>query len=40
MTLADVLQFLHVVSAFMFVTGIVGRDIVLGAPGEPGRWRR
>jgi hypothetical protein len=30
MTLADVLQFLHVVSAFMFVTGIVGRDIVLG----------
>jgi hypothetical protein len=30
MSLADVLQFLHVVSAFMFVTGIVGRDIVLG----------
>ena len=30
MTLSDLLQFLHVVSAFMFVTGIVGRDIVLG----------
>jgi hypothetical protein len=27
---SDLLQFLHVVSAFMFVTGIVGRDIVLG----------
>jgi Predicted integral membrane protein (DUF2269) len=30
MTLSDLLQFLHVVSAFMFVTGIVGRDIILG----------
>lgn len=30
MTLADLLQFLHVVSAFMLVTGIVGRDLVLG----------
>ncbi len=30
MSLADVLQFLHVASAFWFVTGLIGRDVVLG----------
>jgi hypothetical protein len=30
MSLADLLQFLHVASAFWFVTGLIGRDIVLG----------
>jgi hypothetical protein len=29
MSLADVLQFLHVVAAFWFVTGLIGRDVVL-----------
>jgi hypothetical protein len=30
MSLADFFQFLHVASAFWFVTGLIGRDIVLG----------
>jgi hypothetical protein len=30
MSLADVLRFLHVSAAFWFVTGLVGRDVVLG----------
>jgi len=30
MSLADVLRFLHVVSAFLYVTGLIGRDVVLG----------
>ena len=30
MSLAELLQFLHVVSAFTFVAGLIGRDIVLG----------
>lgn len=30
MSLADVLRFLHVVSAFWYVTGLIGRDVVLG----------
>jgi hypothetical protein len=29
MSLAKVLQFLHVASAFAFVTGVIGRDVVL-----------
>jgi hypothetical protein len=29
MSLADLLQFLHVASAFWFVAGLIGRDIVL-----------
>jgi len=29
MTLAELLQFLHVASAFAFVTGVIGRDVVL-----------
>jgi uncharacterized membrane protein len=30
MSLADVLRFLHVVSAFLYVSGLIGRDVVLG----------
>jgi hypothetical protein len=30
MSLADFIQFLHVASAFWFVTGLIGRDVVLG----------
>lgn len=30
MSLIDVTQLLHVLSAFWFVTGLVGRDVVLG----------
>ena len=30
MSLADVLRFLHVVAAFWYVTGLIGRDGVLG----------
>jgi hypothetical protein len=30
MSLADLLQLLHVASAFWFVAGLVGRDVVLG----------
>jgi hypothetical protein len=30
MSLADLLQFLHVASAFWFVAGLIGRDVVLG----------
>lgn len=30
MSLADLLQFLHVASAFWFVTGLIGRDVILG----------
>jgi hypothetical protein len=29
MSLADVLQLLHVVSAFAFVAGVIGRDVTL-----------
>jgi hypothetical protein len=29
MSLAELLQFLHVASAFAFVTGVIGRDVVL-----------
>src|SRR5512144_1682063 len=29
MSLADVLRFLHVSAAFWFVTGLIGRDVVL-----------
>lgn len=30
MSLVDVVQLLHVLSAFWFVTGLIGRDVVLG----------
>lgn len=30
MSLSDILQFLHVASAFVFVAGLIGRDVVLG----------
>ncbi len=30
-SLADVMQLLHVIAAFAFVTGLVGRDLILGA---------
>lgn len=30
MTLADVVQFLHVLVAFWFVAGLLGRDVILG----------
>ena len=29
MTLAELLQFLHVLAAFLFVAGLIGRDVVL-----------
>ncbi len=30
MSLVDFLRFPHVVSAFWYVTGLIGRDVVLG----------
>jgi Predicted integral membrane protein (DUF2269) len=31
---ADVMQLLHVIAAFAFVAGLVGRDLILGAAGR------